>query len=934
MKAEADLLTWNYQPAIETLNHATHIRPGSFPLLIDLATAYFERAEASSSPADYEASLNYLGDAIRLEPANPAALFNRAIVYERLYLYGRAIEDWQQFLKIETDPGWQKEAEQRLQQLRAREHQRGQRQVVERLTLAQFTGNVKAKQAGSIEEYLEAAERQILPKIDAPNARGRREDQNYQAASVLADELQSAHGDRFLKDLLRSAGQAGFLPAVKLLGKSSSANHEGRSDEAYAAAMQASAIFRRSGNVPGDLAAGFEQAYAMQFQSRAASCQRLAGKLVQAASQRSYVALNIQLLLEQAICSNMNRGLGTAKNLTRQALSIAKRHAYQGLYLRGISEMATLESEAGDESSAWSAVQEGLGLCWKFDLPTVRVYSMYALLARMAQHRDHPNVQFAAAFEALQVPNSSLVVEASERLRLSAAALRLGQLQVAESQARQAEQVFASGPQTGPVRWRELEARLWLAEVEALRGADVSQAERTLSSSLPEVEHLSDRYLEFQYYDILSDLKIRSNDVATGERLLRRAIQVAEDGLRSLPTWRERLTWMDQHRRPYAELTELLFRSGDPESALSVWEHFRAAEAAPLAERNLFQDRWVSSPSPAAQTFTAHPSAETRVITYAFQHNGLMIWVRHVHEVHSAYLQVSSRDVQRAAENLIGECSRPDSDLSNLRSDAQYLYKWLIQPVRQWLPASGHMIVEPDGILGVVPLETLMDSDGSYLGARYAITMASSVKANDEPGSPFRLQRSDAALIAAAPGGADGSMKPVPGAIDESLRIAEQFEKPIVLGRGEVQVSRVRRELAKSTVFHFAGHAGLSRSGASMLMADGILGTDQARAFAGRKLSRLKLAVFSACGTAKTSEMSDSDSLVTAFLQAGAQNVVASRWNVDSMATAEFVDLFYRAALSGASVADGIQIAAVTFRKMPQRAHPYYWAAFAAFGRA
>jgi len=117
-------------------------------------------------------------------------------------------------------------------------------------------------------------------------------------------------------------------------------------------------------------------------------------------------------------------------------------------------------------------------------------------------------------------------------------------------------------------------------------------------------------------------------------------------------------------------------------------------------------------------------------------------------------------------------------------------------------------------------------------------------------------------------------------------------------------------------------------------MADGILGTNQMHTFGGHKLGRLKLAVFSACGTAKTSELSDSDSLVTTFLQAGAQNVVASRWNVDSMATADFVDLFYTFLLSGATVADAIRKASVTFREMPDRVHPYYWAAFAAFGRA
>jgi len=73
---------------------------------------------------------------------------------------------------------------------------------------------------------------------------------------------------------------------------------------------------------------------------------------------------------------------------------------------------------------------------------------------------------------------------------------------------------------------------------------------------------------------------------------------------------------------------------------------------------------------------------------------------------------------------------------------------------------------------------------------------------------------------------------------------------------------------------------------------------------------------------------------VSEFLQAGARNVVASRWNVDSMATSDFIEIFYGAVLSGDSVADALQTAADAFRKTPGRSHPYYWAAFSAFGRA
>ena len=117
-----------------------------------------------------------------------------------------------------------------------------------------------------------------------------------------------------------------------------------------------------------------------------------------------------------------------------------------------------------------------------------------------------------------------------------------------------------------------------------------------------------------------------------------------------------------------------------------------------------------------------------------------------------------------------------------------------------------------------------------------------------------------------------------------------------------------------------------------MLLADGVLDSERGGVLDAHRLNKLKLAMFSACGTARPSEGSEWNSLVTAFLQAGAQRVVASRWNVDSMATTEFVKLFYHSLLSGSSVTQSLQSAANAFRNTAARSHPYYWAAFSAFG--
>ena len=934
-KAEADLLTGNYQPAIDTLNHAVHLKPGSVPLLVDLATAYFERAEANSSPADYETGLETLGDAIRLEPSNSAALFNRAILYERLYFYDRAITDLEQFLKLEQDRRWRQEAEQRLKEIRLRQSQHGLNVAPDTLPPGLFQQEVAGGGAVAIEEYIEAAERVVLPNISAPVFH----DEHYQAALTLAQNLRSQHSDPFLADLLLSVGQNDFSQAALALSQSSFANHGGHFEKAHSEALLAAALFRKSGNSAGWLAALFEQSYALQFESQAGACRSLAGRAADDAHRLGYVFLEIQLRLEHAICSNMKEHLGQAKQIVQLALVMAKDHGYQSLYLRALNLLAGLESDAGDDARAWSAVQEGLALYWKAGLPQVRAYSLYAVLDLMAGRLGHANVQFAALSEALKfrANNMNRVVEAAAHARLGNSALRLGDLAVAESQFAEAQSIFASEPQTDSVRWRELEARINLARVQAMHGQDTSQAATVLTNALPEVETLSNRYLEFLYYDTLAELKMRAGDAAMASQSLERAINLAETGARSLSTWQERVAWMEMHRQPFVAMTSLLLDSGHPQHALAEWERYRIAGARETASLLVPAGlKWkaghLSQEEPAltrSQPFVV----PTRVLTYAFTPQGLAIWVRNGEEVHAVQLAVSVREVQRTAESFINECARPDSDPSDLRSDAHSLYQWLIEPVRKWLPDSGNLIVEPDGVLGRIPWAALMDENTSYLGVNYRLTVALSVAATDPSVESPAISPAQRMLIVAAPAGSNGSQPPPPGVLAEAMQVGAHFNHPALLLGRAATVAQVELELGRSTVFHFAGHAASDRNGGTLLLADGTLRQESPR-LAGRRLNHLQLAVFSACATSRPSEISDSRSLVSDFLQAGARHVTASLWNVDSIATEDFMGLFYDSLLAGHSPAEAIQSAANSFRATASRRHPYYWAAFATFGAA
>lgn len=113
-RGRAELLERDYESAVASFQKALALQPASDALTADLASAYFERAEANNSQADYTLALNSLTRVLNAKPDDAVALFNRALVNERLYLYDRAIEDWQHYLRVERSSDWIPEAKKHL----------------------------------------------------------------------------------------------------------------------------------------------------------------------------------------------------------------------------------------------------------------------------------------------------------------------------------------------------------------------------------------------------------------------------------------------------------------------------------------------------------------------------------------------------------------------------------------------------------------------------------------------------------------------------------------------------------------------------------------------------------------------------------------------------------------------------------------------------
>ena len=117
MQARLDLLDWRYRSAQVSIRKAEQFGSETQDLLLTRAMVNYEVSEAESQPQNYAYAVNDLGKFLEQQPDDTVALFNRALILEKLNWQSSAREDWEHFLRIEKDPGWIAEAKAHLSQL-------------------------------------------------------------------------------------------------------------------------------------------------------------------------------------------------------------------------------------------------------------------------------------------------------------------------------------------------------------------------------------------------------------------------------------------------------------------------------------------------------------------------------------------------------------------------------------------------------------------------------------------------------------------------------------------------------------------------------------------------------------------------------------------------------------------------------------------------
>jgi CHAT domain-containing protein/cytochrome c-type biogenesis protein CcmH/NrfG len=932
--SQVELLDWNYLQAIDNLKHALELSTDSSSIRIDLASAYFERAENTGNTRDYGTAIELLGQVLQKDPDNPIALFNRAILAEKTFAYRQAVEDWEHYLHLRPNDEWSQEARQRLDELKKKITEHDHKATEPLLNATGFSLALeKEQQTGShlidsrLEEYQQKALEEWFPAVFSRNAAiSRDQKETHAALEALAGQMAVEHNDHWFSDMLKQRVTPNFRQGMEFLQEAILLSNADQARQAETAAQRAINRFELNRSFPGVARARAAKIYAFQMQLKYRECLDDSRQLIRSLTAHHYSWLETQVWLEQAICSNGKEDFNLSESRARTALDLARRHYFSTLEQRVLGTDAFNLYDRGLEQQSLEETTEGLRRYWQTAAPPIRGYQFYWNLFSAAESKAEWHL--AVVFGTEAVSEIALTgfkkSEASSRSRLALVAAKAGAVALARTEADHAERIIFQQVKN-PADPYLMDLKIARAEVE-LKTGNASGAMDLLKQVKPDLKEMTHYAIRLRYYATLGSSALKRNLLDEAGDALNEAVRIGDDAAVGLNSDPDRLAWELATGFTYRSAVELRMVHGDYAGALDLWERYRLIAAG----RRSFQ----VSPRAAAGV----PAGSVGIV-WALLPDGLATWVQTPGKLYTVWTVMDQDSLQAKAREFAELCANPATRLAEISSKGRGIYKTLFTPIRSHLPEGDLLVVESDGLLAGLPFPVLENEAGVPLVAVYPILYTASLWHYLELGNTILKTtigpKSNAIIVASRTPAGEDSAPVVYNASQEASVVAAHFTEAVPLEGRKGILAELKRNLPQADVFNFVGHSTEMRGQTGLVLWS--QPGEEAEIFrpaAGKPNSlRLKLAVLSACSTGKVSEVGllDANGLVRNFLSSGTTAVVATSWSLDSESAIQYMDLFYGELMHDKGVPYSLWRASLKLRQQQRYLHPYYWAAFASF---
>jgi CHAT domain-containing protein len=433
-------------------------------------------------------------------------------------------------------------------------------------------------------------------------------------------------------------------------------------------------------------------------------------------------------------------------------------------------------------------------------------------------------------------------------------------------------------------------------------------------------------------YDVLAGVALRSGDNRLARSHFEAALETIEKTRSDLLKTDYKLSFLTQLIRFYRAYVAALVEQGDIARALEVADSSRGRV---MAERH-----GITAPTRgSARSFQALARrTATVMLSYWLAPERSFVWavtpqgVRFHELPPSGEIELAVREHQARIENALA-----DPLAGNTAGDR--LYRMLVQPLAEWVPAGGRAVIVPDGVLHRLNFETLPVSGAPprYWIEDVTVQIAPSL-ALLEPARSAPPRRSLLLIGNPSPRGVE--FPALRYAAAEMTAVSRHFPSAQVTTYQADRASpRAYHDAAPDRYgfVHFTAHAAANLE--SPLDSAVILsGHDDSYKLYARDVAeerlQAELVTVSACRSAGEHAYSGEGlvGFAWAFLRAGARRVVAGLWDVDDRSTAELMDRMYARLAAGDSPAAALRAAKLeAIRQKSAYAKPYFWGPFQIF---
>jgi len=411
---------------------------------------------------------------------------------------------------------------------------------------------------------------------------------------------------------------------------------------------------------------------------------------------------------------------------------------------------------------------------------------------------------------------------------------------------------------------------------------------------------------------VLSQVHGARGRTALAEAEIYKAIEAVEGAQTGLLNSEDRIAFLSGRMQVYREAIQLLLNQRKEIEALRVAERSRAR--ALNGKKGVWRARangavlfyWLDEP--ASHLWVIPPAGAPRYIRIA-----------------------GEREIQEAVQRHTQFILRARDPLTDNSRDARQLYEMLVAPAG----VKSDVFIVPDGVLHQLNWETLIAPGPDHYWIEDA-TISVIPSVTTAPVS--RARASDRMLLvgdAAATGDGFGRLK---FAGDEITRIASLFPNGKTLrDAGATPRSAAEAMREEFGYIHFAAHASANRlrplESAVILSNDSLSYKLYARDVVTLPV-KARLVTLSACQAAGARSFKGEGLIgfAWAFLGAGAENVVATLWEVDDASTPQLMEQMYRQLRLGRTPAVALREAKLAMlRSGTALRKPFFWGAFLHF---